>query len=288
MANFIIALLTALIGGLIGTYFGARFLNMREESKMQRVRDIAIKALNLIKKYAKQSYRNAENDFNTSLSITEKRMVIVALHKLGIPIGVPSNEVFNIRKVFFVNTTIEEDEIDGIILQINKGFCDNLFYIDPDTYFAANYTQFAMRNAGKKYVSEVLAKSRVNVATNQLIEPIDLGTIFSLGEFKAIQVLRDQVRDQMYFDKNGLPIKEKIESLLKDIDLGLWDMYLMWNFEAYQNVKAQNQMGQFISNLPRIGTPLMSNSSEANSLLDKQCDKKATRNFRKTRIKYIK
>ena len=47
MANFIIALLTALIGGLIGTYFGARFLNMREESKMQRVRDIAIKALNL-------------------------------------------------------------------------------------------------------------------------------------------------------------------------------------------------------------------------------------------------
>ena len=274
MANFIIALLTALIGGLIGTYFGARFLNMREESKMQRVRDIAIKALNLIKKYAKQSYRNAENDFNTSLSITEKRMVIVALHKLGVPIGVPSNEVFNIRKVFFVNTTIEEDEINGIILQINKGFCDNLFYIDPDTYFAANYTQFAMRNAGKKYVSEVLAKSRVNVATNQLIEPIDLGTIFSLGEFKAIQVLRDQVRDQMYFDKNGLPIKEKIESLLKDIDLGLWDMYLMWNFEAYQNVKAQNQMGQFISNLPRIGTPLMGNSSEAKSLLDKQCDKK--------------
>ena len=49
MANFIIALLTALIGGLIGTYFGARFLNMREENKMQRVRDIAIKALNVIK-----------------------------------------------------------------------------------------------------------------------------------------------------------------------------------------------------------------------------------------------
>ena len=270
MANFIIALLTALIGGLIGTYFGARFLNMREENKMQRVRDIAIKALNVIKKYAKQSYRNSENDFNTSLSITEKRMVIVDLHKLGIPIGVPSNEVFNIRKVFFVNTTIEEDEIDGIILQINKGFCDNLFYIDPDTYFAANYTQFAMRNAGKKYVSEVLAKSRVNVATNQLIEPIDLGTIFSLGEFKAIQVLRDQVRDQMYFDKNGLPIKERIESLLKDIDLGLWDMYLMWNFEAYQNVKTQNQMGQFISNLPRLGTFPKSNYSEAKSLLDKQ------------------
>ena len=285
MANFIIALLTALIGGLIGTYFGARFLNMREESKMQRVRDIAIKALNLIKKYAKQSYRNSENDFNTSLSITEKRMVIVALHKLGVPIGVPSNEVFNIRKVFFVNTTIEEDEINGIILQINKGFCDNLFYIDPDTYFAANYTQFAMRNAGKKYVSEVLAKSRVNVATNQLIEPMDLGTIFSLGEFKAIQVLRDQVRDQMYFDKNGLPIKEKIESLMKDIDLGLWDMYLMWNFEAYQNVKAQNQMGQYISNLPLFGMPPKNSPSEAKPLLDKQGDNKSNKKILKNKNK---
>lgn len=274
MANFIMMILTALIGGFIGTYLGARFLNMREESKMQRVRDIAIKALNVIKKYSKQSYRNAENDFNTSLTITEKRMVIVALHKLGVPIGVPSNEVFNIRKVFFVNMTIEEDEIDGIILQINKGFCDNLFYIDPDTYFAANYTQFAMRNAGKKYVSEVLAKSRVNVTTNQLIEPIDLGTIFSLGEFKAIQVLRDQVRDQMYFDKNGLPIKEKIESLMKDIDLGLWDMYLMWNFETYQNVKSQNQMGQLISSLSLLGMQPKSNPSEAESLLDKQGDKK--------------
>ena len=50
-------------------------------------------------------------------------------------------------------------------------------------------------------------------------------------------MLRDQVRDQMYFDKNGLPIKERIESLLKDIDLGLWNMYLMWNFEAYKMLR---------------------------------------------------
>ena len=142
-----------------------------------------------------------------------------------------------------------------------------------------------MRNAGKKYVSEVLAKSRVNVATNQLIEPMDLGTIFSLGEFKAIQVLRDQVRDQMYFDKNGLPIKEKIESLMKDIDLGLWDMYLMWNFEAYQNVKAQNQMGQYISNLPLFGMPPKNSPSEAKPLLDKQVDNKSNKKILKNKNK---
>lgn len=57
-----------------------------------------------------------------------------------------------------------------------------------------------------------------------------------------MQVLREQVRDQMYFDKNGETIKEKIDTLLKDIDLRLWDSYLMWNFENYQSVKAQIQM----------------------------------------------
>ena len=47
------------------------------------------------------------------------------------------------------------------------------------------------------------------------------------------------MRDYMCFDKNGEPIKEKIDTLLKDIDLGLWNSYLMWNFENYQSVKAQ-------------------------------------------------
>ncbi len=92
MNEFLIAISTAIIGGLIGTYSGARFLNMREESKMKEVRAIAIKALDVLKKYSKQSYRNAENDFNTSLSLVEKRTVLVALHKLGIPIGIPSDE----------------------------------------------------------------------------------------------------------------------------------------------------------------------------------------------------
>ena len=122
MNEFLIAISTAIIGGLIGTYSGARFLNMREESKMKEVRAIAIKALDVLKKYSKQSYRNAENDFNTSLSLVEKRTVLVALHKLGIPIGIPSDEAFNIRKVYFVDTMIDEDVIEDIILQVRKGY----------------------------------------------------------------------------------------------------------------------------------------------------------------------
>ena len=85
---------------------------------MKKVRAIVIKALDVIKKYSKQSYMNAESDFNTSLSITEKRMVIVALHKLGIPMGVPANEVFDIRKIHFLDEVshfAKETDGDGAV-----------------------------------------------------------------------------------------------------------------------------------------------------------------------------
>ena len=77
MTGYIIALLTSVIGGLIGTYCGSRFLHIHEENKMKNVRNIAIEALNIINKYSKQSYGNAVNEFNTSLSITKKRIIIV-------------------------------------------------------------------------------------------------------------------------------------------------------------------------------------------------------------------
>lgn len=244
----LVPLATAAIGGWVGAFLGNRYQKNKESLEKEQVRNIAIKALNILKAYSLKSFREAEGEFNNSMSIAEKRTVIVALHKLGIPFGIPSNEIFNIKEVHFVDTIVNERDIDGIILQISKGYCDKLFYLDPDTYFASGFTLFAMRNAGKKYVKEILAKSNVNPKTKVLTEPVEIGTVFTLGEYKAIQVLREQVRDQMYFDQNGQPIKEKLDTLLKDIDLGLWDSYLMWNFENYQSVKAQIQMGQMICN----------------------------------------
>lgn len=264
----LVPILTAMLGGWVGAYFGNKYRKNKESKEKESIRNIAIKALNILKTYSKKSYREAESEFNNSLSIAEKRTIIVALHKLGIPFGIPSNETFNIKKLYFMDTIIDENDINGIILQISNGHCDNLFYQDPETYFATNFTLFAMRNAGKKYVTEVLAKSKVDVTSNQLVESIDLGTIFSLGEFKAIQVLRDQVRDQMYFDKNGQPIKERIDSLIKDIDLGLWDSYLMWSFEAYQNIKTQNLMAQYLSNLPLITNGAQNDIHETNKMKD--------------------
>lgn len=246
--SILIPILSAVVGGWFGAYLGNKYRENKESREKEKVRNIAIRALNILKSYSGKSYRKAEGEFNKEMTVAEKRTVIVALHKLGIPLGVPSNETFKIREIHFVDTVVNEGDIDGIILQITQGYCDNLFYIDPDSYFASGFTLFAMRNAGKKYVTEILAKSKVNTETNMLTEPVDLGTVFTLGEYKAIQVLRDQVRDQMYFDKNGQPIKEKIDLLLKDIDMGLWDPYLMWNYENYQSVKAQVQLGQMICN----------------------------------------
>lgn len=262
LAFFLVPILTAGLGGWVGAYFGNKYRKNKEVHEKEIVRDIAIRALNILKSYSKKSFRKAEGEFNRLMSIAEKRTIIVALHKLGIPFGIPSNETFNIREVHFVDTIVKEEDIDGIILQISRGYCDNLFYIDPDTYFASNFTLFAMRNAGKKYVSEILARSKVNPETKMLTEPVELGTIFTLGEYKAIQVLREQVRDQMYFDQNGQPIKEKIDTLLKDIDLGLWDSYLLWNYENYQSVKAQIQMGQMICNPQPLINPLAIRKAE--------------------------
>ena len=258
----LIPILTAVLGGWVGAYYGNKYRENKETHEKEIVRNIAIKALNILKSYSRKSFREAEGEFNKSMSIAEKRTIIVALHKLGVPFGIPSNETFNIREIHFVDTIVNENDIDGIILQISKGYCDNLFYIDPDTYFASNFTLFAMRNVGKKYVKEILARSRVNTETKVLTEPVEMGSIFTLGEFKTIQVLREQVRDQMYFDKNGQPIKEKIDSLLKDIDLGLWDSYLMWNYENYQSVKAQVQVGQMICNPQPLINPLPVNRNE--------------------------
>ena len=265
IAFIFIPILTAVLGGWIGAYFGNKYRENKEFREKERVRNIAVKALNILRSYSRRSYKEAEGEFNKSLSIAEKRTVIVSLHKLGVPFGIPSNETFNIREVHFVDTIVKEDDLDGIILQITKGYCDNLFYLDPDSYFSSNFTLFAIRNAGKKYVSEVLAKSKVDTNTKKLTEPLDLGAVFTLGEFKAIQVLREQVRDQMYFDQNGQPIKEKIDTLLKDIDLGLWDSYLLWNYENYQSVKAQIQMGQMISNVQKPIIPVPISQPEKNA-----------------------
>ena len=52
MNDILISLLAGAIGALIGTFFGTYFLARRQENKIDKVRNIAIKGLNIIKGYA--------------------------------------------------------------------------------------------------------------------------------------------------------------------------------------------------------------------------------------------
>ena len=83
-----------------------------------------------------------------------------------------------------------------------------------------------------------------------MLSPVTWENLFSLGELKPIMVFKDQVNIPLNFDARGNPKKDKIESLLKEIELGLWDTYLMWNYEAYQNARNQLQLGQMFTKLP--------------------------------------
>lgn len=161
--------------------------------------------------------------------------------------GLATNEVFDIKNIHFLDRVIDKDEIDGMITQVKQGSCDNLFYMDVESYFTANFRILAKRNAARKYVNEVLIKSTVNFQQMQMTTQYNWVEKFTFGEYKIVQAFREQVNDSYFFDTNGYPNKEKIDSLLNDIDLGLWDEYLCWNYESYQNVKSQNAMTQMIT-----------------------------------------
>ena len=89
--DILIPILAALLGGIVGAWFQNLFL----QHKTNKVRKIAIRGLRVFKKYAKdgQTYDTAAADFNNELNVVEKRAVLVALCKLGIPVVKPVDNV---------------------------------------------------------------------------------------------------------------------------------------------------------------------------------------------------
>lgn len=222
-------LISGAIGALIGTFGGAYFLHWKQEKKIKNVRLMAIKALDIFKEYAQQkkSYADTANEFNTKLSISEKRAVVVALHKLGVPFETPTRDVFDIRNIRFKDVTIDKDEITAMVVQINKGNCDNHFFTDIESYFASNLRLNAVRNVGKKYVEEVHAKSYIEKGNPYtIINPPDWCKKFTPGELQTILVLRTQLANTDYFSQNGQADSNKIKDLIREIEIGLWDNYL--------------------------------------------------------------
>ncbi|MDR0306256.1 MAG: hypothetical protein LBI42_05370 [Chitinispirillales bacterium] len=243
----LITLISALVGAFIGTFFGTFFNNLKSENKIKKVRKIAIKASDIMEKYAKgeNTYCNAKEDFNNTLSIAEKRAVLVCLHKLGIPIEIPIKNIFDIKKIQFLPKLIDKDEIEGIRIQINNGHCDHLFFMDVDKYFIEDTRIKTIRNAAKKFVNEVFSKCTYDSNNRNITYPSDWRDKFSYGEYKAILVFTDSIKSDHYFDnETGKP--KNIEQFTQDIEIGLWDMYLHWDYDAYQSMLTQTKSAKMM------------------------------------------
>lgn len=267
--SWLLPLISGAIGALIGTYGGSYFLHWKQEKKIKNVRAMAVKALNVFRAYAKKSYIDTANEFNNNnkLNISEKRAVVVALHKIGVPFEISTKDDFDIKNLRLKDIIIDRDEIDAMIQQIEKGNCDNLFFIDIESYFTSNLRLNAVRNVGKKYVEEVQSKSRVEKdAPNTIVSQPDWHKVFSPGELQIIFVLRIQLANTAYFLPDGNADPVKMKTLIREIEIGLWDNYLFWEYESYQNIRAQHNLANIIQNA--VGQQMMNTTIKVNDEKD--------------------
>ena len=265
--SWLLPLISGAIGALIGTYGGSYFLHWKQEKKIKNVRSMAVKALDIFKEYAqhKKSYADSANEFNTKLNVSEKRAVVVALHKIGVPFEISTKDDFDIKNLRLKDIIIDRDEIDAMIQQIEKGNCDNLFFIDIESYFISNLRLNAVRNVGKKYVEEVQSKSRVEKdAPNTIVSQPDWHKVFSPGELQIIFVLRIQLANTAYFLPAGNADPVKMKTLIREIEIGLWDNYLFWEYESYQNIRAQHNLANIIQNAV-MGQQMMNIGTQMNN-----------------------
>lgn len=246
--TILITLLTTGIGAFIGTLYGSKKLYKYQQSGKIATRKIALKAIDILKKYAGQSYTNAQSDFNTSLSISEKRAVLVALHKLGIPFTIPAYSAFNISNIQFSDTIILREELVSIASQLDKGNCDYLFYEDVETHFSSNLRLNALRELAKRYVNRVMKNSRYEKGC--ISDPKNWEVLhFTPGEVQAILVFYNRVHDNMYYEENGNLKEGIIDKLINEIEIGLWDNYLFWDYAAHQNMQNQNMLANLMKEI---------------------------------------
>ena len=233
--------MTTALGAFIGTFYGSRKLYQYQQSGKIATRKVAIKAVEILKKYAGQPFSSAKSDFNISLSISEKRAILVALHKLGVPIIVPSTTSFQILDIQFSEDKISKEEMDSIIAQLDNGNCDYLFYADVENHFSSNLRLSTLRELAKRYVRKVMNNSRW--IENGVKNPDNWGfKEFSPGELQAIMVFHYQMCDKIYYEDNGNLKSDIVDKLVTEIEIGLWDNYLFWDYKAYQNMRNQDML----------------------------------------------
>lgn len=239
--SVVLSAITGIVGAAIGTYWGTQWLASYKNKEIIRIRNMGIKALHIIKKYSKnkQYYSHAANEFNTTLSVAEKRSVLVALHKLGLPILFPVDRPFSLNNISFPEEEIDEKYIQDIILQVQNGYADKLFFLDVEEHFNADLRLRSLRNIAKKYIDNILAKTKISEDKCHIQYEDDCWINFSPGEVNSILVFKRLTMESGFYDKNGNIRNDTLELLKKEVDLGIWDSYLQWDITAYNNMCTQ-------------------------------------------------
>lgn len=188
-------IITVLISVILSTVIAI----YRDKTKNSGVRRIAIRALKLFISYAKfgNTFQMTENDFNNKFSIPEKRAILVALHKIGVPVTIPSASLFNIYAVEFLSEKIDKDEICSMIKQIKKGNCDKLFYSDVENHFSDGLRMRRIRDIAKRYINKVMALSSIEYnsdgVTCTIVKPDRWVDDFTPGEIKTLLTFMQQL-----------------------------------------------------------------------------------------------
>lgn len=254
VSGIIVPLLSGALGALIGTFGGAYLSFVRQEKSKRQSRKMAIKAIDLFQKYSKKegTFNLAEQEFNNCISLAEKRTILVALHKLGIPVIVKPGSSFDINNVCFDKMRIDKDDLVAITNQIEKGLCDSLFFIDPDTYFNEGIRIATLRSLAKRWINEVLSHSSFTAENQTVNYPQDWYLQYSWGEKLALAVFKTRVCVNEYYDSSGIIIKGKIDQLLQEVNRGLWDTCLIWDIESYQSIQSTYSLNsQIVSMLQK-------------------------------------
>lgn len=265
----------SLLSALIGTALGAGIILYAQGLKNNNTRKLAGSALKFIKEYAKKknTYVAARDGFNNRFNLAEKRAIIVALHKIGIPIDIPTSGLFSIQQISFLDEEIVEKEIDDMIAQIKSGNCDHFFFADVDLYINENVRMKAIRNIAKKYVEKVMKKSQAHVTENKIQTPMGLKE-FTVGEQSIIGVFRLRTNDLSYYQVDGTPNIAEMDKLISEIEIGLWDYVLQWDYESYFNMSTQRRSAEVLCNfeglLPMLSTLFPSNSTSGNIQLKQE------------------
>ena len=238
--------LSGAVGALIGTGFGAILIHWLSRGSTRAVRKLAKSALDVFSDFAKngQKYADAAKTFNNKFNIAQKRAVMVALHKVGLPIVIPEDGSFEYANVKFEKSTIDKDFVADMKNNIKKAYCDEYFYEDFSAYISKDARINAMRKIAVRYVNEVLAKSSLDENKN-VHYPDNWLSKFSLGEKRTIYVLHKTVLDESYYAQ-GLPLDSQMQKLINEINVGIWDSVLQTDYIAYENMINQKNLADYM------------------------------------------